>query len=155
LVFGHHRLASAIAVKGKKFEMTVQIVDYDDDEMIRGLADENHGKSESTAAKLDVIRLVRKRLIEDSSRCKRQGGAQRQAVKPGGHAQGCEHGGSACISAYLSANGKIWSERRGRVVKDCAVFIGDTEHSVLVANFRNQFTVDGPESHHFDSCFSL
>jgi hypothetical protein len=91
--------------------MTVQVGDYDDDEMIRGMADENYGKAESIAAKLDVIRLARKRLIEDPTRCK----AMALSARPSKFTSvGCsrgEHGGSACISAYLSTNGKIWSER--------------------------------------------
>jgi hypothetical protein len=71
--------------------------------MIRGMADENHGKLESIAAKLDVIRLVRKRLIENPSRCvvihaRSAGMTSKEKSGIARH----EHGSAKCISAYLS-----------------------------------------------------
>ena len=59
IVFGHHRVAAAIQVKGSTFETYVGVMTCDDTEMLRLLCVENHYRDCTDQERLDTIVRVK------------------------------------------------------------------------------------------------
>jgi hypothetical protein len=126
LAFGHHRLDAAKEVFGDDHEVSVQVEDYCDAQMLIALADENAGESESLEAQVDVIRATRAYLDKHPEACKRQALHGGTPVKKHGHEQLCEHGSVCCLVAFLGeAN---WSIRK---VENLATIADELDARIL------------------------
>lgn len=100
LAFGHHRLVAAKELFGGSYEVSVQLEDYSDEQMLVALADENAGDEESPAAQMDVVRIAREYIIEHPEACKFQV-IQRESDEKRGGNNPHEHGSNRCVAAFL------------------------------------------------------
>jgi hypothetical protein len=82
-----NRLAAAIKLLGRSHEVSVQVEDYSDDQMLIALADENSKADVADSVKIDVVRIARERLIDNPAVCK-QLSARRTPVAQQGREQG-------------------------------------------------------------------
>lgn len=64
IAFGHHRLTAAIEMFGKKYEVSVQVELYTDEQMLIALADENAGSEATVRERIDTVLLAQRYLME-------------------------------------------------------------------------------------------
>jgi len=105
LVYGHHRLEAVKRVYGKTHKISINIVDFNDEQMIIDLCRENLTQRwNEFRQEMDTVLLIRKYL--EQKFCK--GGLQK--VKTGGRPK--EPADSRTIAKFLSAEGKTISHSK-------------------------------------------
>lgn len=97
LLWGHHRLAAAIKLFGKNFEVSAITHDLTDEQMFSSLANENV-KDDNPQEKTDVIEFAQKYLQEHPESCKVLGHVAQNPEKGG---RPHEHGSPQCIASFL------------------------------------------------------
>jgi hypothetical protein len=134
LAFGHHRLAAAIELYGPEYEVSVQVEDYSDEQMLIALADENAGREETVEAQVDTIRVARRYLQEHPETCKYLSGTLTDIPKGGDKKH--EHGSVRCLLAFLGKDN--WN--RDKI--DSLVSIADRFDAALLRDVVN-YDADG------------
>lgn len=120
IAFGHHRLAAAIKLFGKKHEVSIQLENYSDEQMLIALADENAGAEASLREQIDTVTTARKFLLKHNEACKvdvsSHGGTKRDSLGRVNEGKPHEHGSLNCVVAFLGdAN---WSRSKvGRILE--------------------------------------
>jgi hypothetical protein len=107
IAFGHHRLAAAIELFGKKHEVSVQIEPYTDEQMLIALADENAGPESTLHERIDTVLVAQKFLNEHPESCKRNISAGRKTSDQGGGCKVGDHDG-LCVTTLLGEEN--WSK---------------------------------------------
>lgn len=114
IAFGHHRLEAAVQMYGKKYEVSVQVEDYSDEQMLVALADENTGSEATMREQIDIVKLAKKYVTEHPESCKEYPSHSGTSIKGGDKKH--EHGSLNCIVAFLGETN--WSRSKiGRVIE--------------------------------------
>jgi hypothetical protein len=104
------RLTTPSSLYGGDYEVSVQLEDYTDAQMLVALVDENAGNEESIMAQVDVIRLARKFIKANPAACKfdpsrRPRGVDLNAAQKAGYEKlaRASHkcGSQPCLQAFL------------------------------------------------------
>lgn len=115
LAFGHHRLEAAKQLYGSSYEVSVQVEEYTDEQMLIAMADENAGSAESVEAQADVVRISREYLKAHPEACKTIFDVQCVENENPAKGRPHEHGSEKCIAAFLGETN--WShDKVGRLV---------------------------------------
>lgn len=106
---GHHTLEAALEIYGPKHEVSVQVENWSDAQMLFALAAENAGKGASFDERVDVVLAARKFLQEHPESCKHVNPAaqgKRDSLGRVNDGRTHEHGSASCVSAFLGS--KTW-----------------------------------------------
>lgn len=133
IAFGHHRVEAAKRVLGDNYETSLQVIDYDDANMLRAMGAENAtNETDSIEAQVDQIIVTKKFLLANPSACHSSGTGRMSGKQH-------EHGSDRCISSFLGETN--WPfQKVASLLK-----LADNLHPSIFSSLKNVHATGHPE----------